>query len=58
MTSRYAIGALGMTLLATACGGVSGDGFKSGPQVGQIIPGPFHPINVTGDAAGKKNCLI
>jgi hypothetical protein len=30
---------------------------KSGPQVGQEIPGPFHPLNVTGAAKGKKNCL-
>jgi hypothetical protein len=30
---------------------------KSGPQVGQEVPGPFHPMNVTGEQAGKKNCL-
>ena len=30
---------------------------KSGPQVGQDVPGPFHPLNVTGAQAGKKNCL-
>jgi hypothetical protein len=29
----------------------------SGPQVGAEVPGPFHPLNVTGSAAGKKNCL-
>ncbi len=31
--------------------------FKSGPQVGDSIS-PFHPMNVTGKAAGQKNCLI
>lgn len=31
--------------------------FKSGPQVGDSIS-PFHPLNVTGESAGKKNCLI
>jgi hypothetical protein len=31
---------------------------KSGPQVGQIIPGPFNPLNVTGDNAGEKVCQV
>src|SRR4051812_40320866 len=30
---------------------------KSGPKVGEDVPGPFHPLNVTGESAGKKNCL-
>jgi hypothetical protein len=30
---------------------------KSGPQVGQKMPGPFEPLNVTGPDAGKKSCL-
>lgn len=30
---------------------------KSGPQPGEKVPGPFTPLNVTGEAAGKKNCL-
>jgi hypothetical protein len=29
----------------------------SGPQVGEDLAGPFHPLNVNGSAAGKKNCL-
>jgi hypothetical protein len=29
---------------------------KSGPQVGEDLAGPFQPLNVTGSAAGKKNC--
>lgn len=29
----------------------------SGPQVDQAVPGPFHPLNVTGAEAGKKFCL-
>ncbi len=33
------------------------DPIKSGPQVGQDVPGPFHPLNVTGAKAGQKNCL-
>jgi hypothetical protein len=31
---------------------------KSGPQVGATVPGPFHPLNVTGKSAGQKNCLF
>jgi len=30
---------------------------KSGPQVGEEVPGPFHPLNVTGEDAGEKVCL-
>jgi hypothetical protein len=35
----------------------SGGSVKSGPQVGQELPGPFHPLNVTGENKGKKHCL-
>ena len=31
---------------------------KSGPQAGTNIPGPFHPIHVTGPFAGRKACLL
>jgi hypothetical protein len=30
---------------------------KSGPQAGDQVPGPFHPLNVNGEDAGKKACL-
>ena len=29
---------------------------KSGPQVGEKVPGPFRPLNVTGPNAGEKVC--
>src|SRR3954454_808239 len=32
-------------------------GIKSGPQVGEKVPGPFHPLNINGEKAGEKNCL-
>jgi hypothetical protein len=57
MRKRYVFAAMALTVLAAACE-AQGDGLQSGPQVGKAIPGPFHPLNVTGDAAGKKNCLI
>jgi len=34
-----------------------GETIKSGPQAGQKLAGPFHPLNVTGSKAGEKNCL-
>ena len=37
---------------------VAGDSLKSGPQTGDEIPGPFHPLNLTGAKAGEKNCLV
>jgi hypothetical protein len=31
---------------------------KSGPQTGEKVPGPFHPINATGEHKGEKFCLF
>lgn len=31
---------------------------KSGPQAGEKVPGPFHPVNVTGEHKGEKFCLF
>lgn len=31
---------------------------KSGPQTGEKVPGPFHPLNINGDKAGEKQCLF
>lgn len=36
---------------------LAGEPIKSGPQVGEDLPGPFHPLNVTGDNAGEKACI-
>ncbi len=30
---------------------------KSGPQAGEKLAGPFHPLNVNGKSAGEKHCL-
>jgi hypothetical protein len=46
---------LGFVVLMT--GVYAGGALKSGPQTGQDVPGPFHPLNVTGESAGKKACL-
>jgi hypothetical protein len=55
--SRYPVGAcLAVALLA---GGVlAAEGLKSGPQVGDQLPGLFHPLNVTGASAGQRACQL
>lgn len=45
-------------LCALAAGlAVAAESLKSGPQVGEDVPGPFHPLNINGEDAGKKACL-
>jgi len=45
-------------LVVAALGGavVAAD-LKSGPQMGDKVPGAFHPLNINGPDAGKKYCL-
>lgn len=44
--------------VAVVLGGVVGAAdLKSGPQAGDKVPGPFHPLNINGEDAGKKACL-
>src|SRR6516164_6378469 len=43
--------------LVAALGVYAQNSLKSGPQVGQDVPGPFHPLNINGSKAGQKNCL-
>lgn len=50
--------ALGLAVLVLAGTVLAAEGLKSGPQVGKDVPGPFHPLNVTGDNAGEKYCLF
>lgn len=37
---------------------VAAERLKSGPQVGDSVRVPFHPLNVTGSQAGNKACLV
>jgi len=37
---------------------IQAEELKSGPQVGDKLPGAFHPLNLSGPEAGKKNCLV
>ena len=47
-----ALAAVALTLPALA------EHVKSGPQTGEKVPGPFHPVNVTGEHKGEKFCLF
>ena len=57
MRHRIVLGALALTMLAAA-GAVGGEGLKSGPQAGSGIGGAYDVLNVTGKAAGSKNCQV
>ncbi len=58
MKPRFMAGAFAAAALAMAGVVVAGGALKSGPQEGDNIGGPFHPTNINGAAAGKKNCLV
>src|SRR5262245_33783107 len=50
---------LGSLLSLALVAGLAGAAdVKSGPQPKAPVPGPFHPLNVTGEQAGKKHCLF
>jgi hypothetical protein len=56
MRHRTLLGA--SAALALLAGSVLAADVKSGPQAGDRIPGAFNPLNVTGDDAGQKRCLV
>ena len=57
MTKYLGIVAVCVTALLLTVGVWAGE-LKSGPQVGKAVPGPFHPLNCTGENAGEKFCLF
>ena len=55
---RIAVPALALAVMVGAVAAADkGEKLVSGPQVDQQVPGPFHPLNVTGEQAGQKFCL-
>ncbi len=56
MRKHFALGATLALALLVGCA-EAGDSVKSGPEVGQGCV-PFHPLNVTGQFAGQKQCLV
>ncbi len=53
-SSMFALAILGSVMLVASA---QTGGVKSGPKAGEDVPGPFHPLNVTGAKAGEKACL-
>jgi hypothetical protein len=47
-----------LAVVLAASLGQAAEPVKSGPQVGEQIPGAFHPLNVTGPNADEKFCLV
>src|SRR5262245_33869638 len=54
--SRLTVALLSLALLAGTAW--AAENLRSGPQTGQPVPGPFHPLNINGDNAGEKYCLF
>jgi len=46
----------GLAAVFLAGSALAAAALKSGPQVGESVPGPFEPLNVTGAQAGQKFC--
>jgi hypothetical protein len=57
MKKTHVFAAATLVVAATAGFGFAGGQVKSGPQVGERLAGPFHPLNLTGKMEGKKHCL-
>jgi hypothetical protein len=51
------VAVLALALVAGTAVAEKAASVKSGPQVGEELAGPFHPLNVNGKKAGKKHCL-
>jgi len=56
-TLRIVALGLAAVLLASVVVAEEGTSVKSGPQKGEDLAGPFHPLNINGSKAGEKNCL-
>jgi hypothetical protein len=54
---KFAIAMASLACLALLALAVRAASLKSGPQVGEEVPGPFEPLNVTGEDAGDHVCL-
>ena len=57
MMRRIVLASLALALTVAVVGVYAGGAVKSGPAAGEKVPGPFHPLNVTGENAGEKACL-
>lgn len=46
-----------LSVAVLSVGVLFAESLKSGPQVGEELAGPFHPLNINGESAGQKACL-
>jgi hypothetical protein len=53
---NIAVGGIALALTVTSLASLYADPIQSGPQVGDKVPGPFAPLNITGSSAGEKCC--
>jgi hypothetical protein len=56
-TLKFAALGLAVALFSSVVVAEEGSSVKSGPQKGEELAGPFHPLNINGSKAGEKNCL-
>jgi hypothetical protein len=56
MKTSLLLAASALALVVLTGGLIAAEPLKSGPQVGEKVPGPFEPLNINGDNAGKKFC--
>jgi len=57
MKNRIVVGtSLACALLVSSV--LAAETLRSGPQTGEKVPGPFSPLNVTGEDAGQKRCQV
>jgi len=47
-----------LVILWLASLAAAADAIKSGPPVGEELPGTFEPVNITGPDAGQKTCIF
>lgn len=48
----------GVLLAVTSLAPARQEDLKSGPQPGEMLPGAFHPYNVTGNFPDRPHCLV
>jgi hypothetical protein len=58
MVHRYSKPLALVVMLFGSLWAYSQEALKSGPQVGEFLPGPFHPLNLNGPHANNPHCLV
>jgi hypothetical protein len=56
MQKKITVAAIVLLVTLNLLDALRAEPLQSGPQVGQKVPGPFAPLNITGPNAGEKCC--